>query len=305
MRIVNEYEAEVWIVAMATSWQAACGRDGVASVPRMSTGPLLHERTSWQMTVGERAAITGLLAQVRPKVAIEIGTAEGGSLRRIAEWADHVHSFDTAMPEPEVAALPNVTLHTGSSHILLPQVLAELAAEGVNVDFALVDGDHSAEGVAADMRDLLASPAVGRTAIVMHDSMNEVVRAGLQAVDYASCSKVRHVELDFVAGFLGNDGHIAGQLWGGLGLVLVDTGYARGQGEALYRGPQADLHRIVGAARDAMAGAPQPPAEIAPAAADPAEIAALREQLERQRYAVEVAEAQAARLRSRLEALEG
>ena len=48
----------------------------------------------WQMTFGERAAIEGILAQLRPRVAIEIGTAEGGSLERIAHYSERVHSFD-------------------------------------------------------------------------------------------------------------------------------------------------------------------------------------------------------------------
>jgi hypothetical protein len=44
---------------------------------------LLHA-PDWQMRIGERAAVEGLLAQVVPRLAIEIGTAAGGSLDRIA-----------------------------------------------------------------------------------------------------------------------------------------------------------------------------------------------------------------------------
>ncbi len=44
----------------------------------------LTREAGWQMSFGERAAFEGLLAQVKPRVAIEIGTAEGGSLKRLA-----------------------------------------------------------------------------------------------------------------------------------------------------------------------------------------------------------------------------
>jgi hypothetical protein len=54
----------------------------------------------------------------------------------------------------------------------VPRLLAALEAVGRPVDFALVDGDHSAEGVRRDLESLLASPTTGRTRIVLHDTMN-------------------------------------------------------------------------------------------------------------------------------------
>jgi hypothetical protein len=252
----------------------------------MTARRLLEEPTPWLMTLGERAALTGILAQVRPRLAVEIGTAQGGSLRRIAEWSGHVHSFDVVEPAPDVAALPNVTLHTGDAHVLLPQFLADLARQGANVDFALVDGDHSAPGVARDMRDVLDSPAVGRTVILMHDSMNETVREGLQGVDYAAWDKVRLVLIDLVAGAMLAEGRFAGERWGGLGLVLVDAEHPRGPGEGVRDAMLGDVRRLVLGGQDG-------------------DVAALRAELARQRHALEIAEAEADRLRRRLAALEG
>jgi len=77
-----------------------------------------------------------------------------------------------------------VHLHTGDSHVLLPELLARFTAEGRNVDFALVDGDHSSEGVRRDVEALLCSPAVRSTFIIAHNTGNEIVRAGLDAVRY-------------------------------------------------------------------------------------------------------------------------
>jgi hypothetical protein len=218
---------------------------------------------AWQMTFGERAALEGVLAQVKPELSIEIGTAEGGSLRRIAQGSGHVHSFDLVEPAPEIASLENVTLHTGDSHLLLKELLAQLAAEGKNVDFVLVDGDHTADGAEEDLRDLLASPAVGHTVIVMHDTLNDDVREGFARIDFDAVDKVVHSDLDFLVGHLSRGGDFAHQLWGGMGLVLVDDGgeqIAGIGGDAFY-----DPFDIFAAARDEYVGettAPVPTAEV-------------------------------------------
>ena len=154
------------------------------------------------MSPSERAAIKGLLGDCRPEIAIEIGTASGGSLLRIAQFAGEVHAFDLEAPRAEVAGLPNVTFHTGDSHALLPRLLARLADRGANVDFVLVDGDHSSEGVRRDVEDLLASKAIVDTLVVLHDTANREVRAGLDAIDYAAKPKVSWVDLDWLPGFV-------------------------------------------------------------------------------------------------------
>jgi predicted O-methyltransferase YrrM len=173
----------------------------------------------WQMAPGERAAVEGLLAQIRPALAIEIGTAQGGSLRRIAEYSDEVHAFDLA-PEVDSSAFPNVTFHVGDSHELLPQVLADLADQGRNVDFALVDGDHRPAGARQDLETLLGSPALRQSTIVMHDTMNEGVRAAFERIDWAARGNVSYVDLAFVQ--LDQTRILLGERWGGLGLVLID-----------------------------------------------------------------------------------
>ncbi len=188
------------------------------------SGPLsLLEDQVWQMSGGERAAVEGLLAWLRPGVAIEIGSAEGAALTRIAAHAREAHSFD--LVPPSVSLPENVFLHTGDSHELLPRSLADFAQTGTNVEFALVDGDHSPEGVRQDLEDLLDSPAVAQTVIVIHDTANERVRAGLDAVRYAAWPKVVHVELDWIPGHVFAEPALRNELWFGLGLVIVDTSH--------------------------------------------------------------------------------
>ena len=186
----------------------------------MSANLPIFEIDPWQMSFGERAALEGVLSQVKPALALEIGTAEGGSLSRIATHSDEVHSIDLVRC---TATLPDhVALHVGDSHQFLPELLDDFAAAGRTVDFVLVDGDHSREGVRQDLIDLLASPAIARTVIVLHDTFNGEVRAGITDVDFAASPAVALVELDMTGGYMARTGPFEGQLWGGLGVIVVD-----------------------------------------------------------------------------------
>jgi hypothetical protein len=173
----------------------------------------------WQMAPGERAALEGLLAQIRPALSVEIGTARGGSLRRLAHWSEEVHAFDLA-PEVDRSEFPNVIFHVGDSHELLEPFLDELARQGRNVDFALVDGDHRPAGARRDLEALLESPALGQSTIVMHDTMNEGVRRAFERIDWGSYGKLAYLDLAFVQ--LDQSLSGLGDRWGGLGLVLID-----------------------------------------------------------------------------------
>ena len=221
----------------------------------------IFEDMVWQMSLGERAAVEGVLTQLAPSLAVEIGSAEGACLQRIAAHATEVHSFDLQPPVLEAPA--NVTLHTGDSHELLPAFLAQLADTGGNVDFAMVDGDHSPDGVRRDLEDLLDSPAVARTVILIHDTANERVRMGVDAVRFAAWPKVVHAELDWIPGRLFAEPALRNELWYGLGLVLVDSSrLAYGQGPVYERryhpaGPLlAEIRELV-LARDLAPEAPQ------------------------------------------------
>ena len=64
---------------------------------------------------------------------------------------------------------------------------------------------------------------IPKGASVMHDTMNEMVRAGLESVRYEAYPKVAYVELDLVAGYMFREPALLHELWGGLGLVVVDS----------------------------------------------------------------------------------
>jgi hypothetical protein len=181
----------------------------------------------WQMQHGERFALDGLLAQLRPGLAIEVGTFEGGSLRRIAAYAEHVHAFDVDPKVAELAAeFDNVTFHIGDSAQLLPRVLAGFERDGLQVDFALVDGAHTREAVRADGAALLATSACRQTVIVFHDSAHADVRAGLEDLALPDHPKVALALLDCVPGYLVHahaDPELVGQAFNGLALVVCDA----------------------------------------------------------------------------------
>jgi hypothetical protein len=207
----------------------------VGNVPRpLRRAPLalLGDRRC-QMSFGERAALEGVLAQLWPHISVEIGSAEGGSLQRVACYSDVVHWFDLQAPDADVTAPAHVIGHAGDSHEQLPRWLADAEP----VDFVLIDGDHSTDGVYSDLRDVLFSDACRRTVVLLHDTANPDVRAGVSRC-LASPRIVYH-DLDFVPGYVFAEGPFADQPWGGLGIVLTGDqaleGYGRSPAQNLYR----------------------------------------------------------------------
>ena len=180
------------------------------------------EDRTWQMSPGERAAVEGALSEVRPALAIEVGTAEGAGLRRIAAYAGEVHSFD--LEPPSLEPPENAVLHTGDSHELLPPFLAELAEAWAQRRLRAHRRRPQRRRRQGRRRGLLDSPATSQTVIAIHDTANEDVRRGLDAVrDPRAFPKVVYVDLDFVPGRVCRYPELRHELWYGLGLVVVDA----------------------------------------------------------------------------------
>jgi hypothetical protein len=178
---------------------------------------------AWRMPLGERAALEGVLVQLKPSLSVLVGVAEGGSLEQIVAHSEKVHSVDSIEPKGAVGAANRLAIHTGDSLTLLSAELKRMADEGLSVDFILLNGDRSTEGVRQDVEDLLNSGAVTQTVILIHDVNNETVRAGLNMVHYTAWPKVAHVDLDFIPGYMSREERLRHELWGGLGLVIVDS----------------------------------------------------------------------------------
>ncbi len=198
-------------------------------VPGVSWDALLHElaRTDpaleWQMSPSEQAMILYLLEHLRPAVAIEIGTRFGGSLQILARHCGRVYSLDmdAGVTQRLGGRFPNVEYLIGRSDETLPALLGRLQQQDAPLEFVLVDGDHTTEGVRADVNSLLKFRPTRRLCIVMHDSFNPGVRRGLKAADWPSCPYVHRIELDLVAGGVNTHPQFRGQLWGGLAMAML------------------------------------------------------------------------------------
>jgi hypothetical protein len=191
----------------------------------------------WMMSPSEKVALIFLLEHLRPKVAIEIGTYKGGSLQVLSQFCHRVYSIDVDpdIPRRLEGKFPNVEYLIGPSDQLLPPLIDRLAEEGAELSFALVDGDHSAEGVRKDIDNLLRFRPIVPLYIVMHDSFNPQCRLGLIQAHWSANRYVHAVELDFVAGTVNSAPNFRNQLWGGLALGILLPHERRGRFEITGR----------------------------------------------------------------------
>lgn len=156
----------------------------------------------WQMMPAEKMAMVGILSQLKPDVAIEIGTAEGGSLATISNYAKKVYSLDidTNCERKLKKRFKNVKFHSGDSAKNIPAVLAEIEKQKRDLQFVLIDGDHSREGVRRDINAILKYKPRKPMVIILHDGFNPPCRYGMLDAKWSQNRHVQSVNLDFVPG---------------------------------------------------------------------------------------------------------
>jgi cephalosporin hydroxylase len=183
---------------------------------------------TWVMENPERLAMMTLLNWLKPACSLEIGTREGGSLGVIAEHSGHVFTLDID-PGCQAAVRPhsNVELVVGDSHKTLPGVLNEISERQLSLEFVLIDGEHSAEGVRGDIERLLEYRPTRPCYILMHDSFNPFCRDGMATAPWERSPYVHRVDLDFIPGKIYHpdengwgtpNGH---EMWCGFGLAVL------------------------------------------------------------------------------------
>jgi hypothetical protein len=220
---------------------------------RRTAGGIFDPCRDDQMPFGERAALEGVLDKLAPSLVIEIGAGADGPLDRLATHAQELHCFEPAMPQTSIAQQSNVTLDIGNAGELLPAQLARLAEEQRNVDLVWIGGDHaSSQSVRQYLEILLNSSAVGKTTIMVHNACNERMRAGLNAVHYEAWPKVAHVDLDFIAGYVFEEGALRNQLGGGIALALIDAERLAYGGRSMLRGARYPTASLLARARDLL-----------------------------------------------------
>lgn len=182
-------------------------------------------RENWQMMESERIALTGVLARVRPRGALEVGVYYGGSLSLAAQFSERILAIDIEPAVRERFALPdNAELLIGDSQELIPKALARFEQLGLPLEYVLIDADHSATGVQRDLNLVLKYVPRKPMVILAHDSGNENCRNGILAANWNANPYVHFVQCDFVPGQIiehsVQDGR--GEVWGGLALAYLD-----------------------------------------------------------------------------------
>ena len=177
------------------------------------------------MMESERIALTGVLARVRPRGALEVGVYYGGSLSLAAQFCEHIVAIDIDQAVRDRFTLPdNAKLLIGNSQDLIPKALSHFEQLGIPLEYVLIDANHSAEGVRKDLDLVLAYRLRTPMVILAHDSGNENCRKGILAANWNSNPHVHFVQCDFVPGQIIEhsiqDGK--GEVWGGLALAYLD-----------------------------------------------------------------------------------
>ncbi len=167
----------------------------------------LGETVDWALDFGSRKdfmvktqqirseilSLAEIVADIRPKVVLEIGSAYGGTLLIWAQIAEelliscdiddrtHRLSFYRRFPPP--GSRCRVEMLVGDSHEPAFRQRVEDLLGGRKVDFLFIDGDHTREGVAADYhdyRDLVRPGGI----IAFHDIVEKQCIASNQVYDF-------------------------------------------------------------------------------------------------------------------------
>jgi hypothetical protein len=182
-------------------------------------------RENWQMMESERIALTGVLARVRPRGALEVGVYFGGSLSLAAQYSERILAIDIEPAVRDRFVKPdNVEFLIGDSRELIPLALARFEELKLPLEYVLIDADHSAAGVQRDLNLVLQYRPRKPMVILAHDSGNENCRKGILAANWNSNPHVRFVQCDFVPGQIIEHSiqNGRGEVWGGLALAYLD-----------------------------------------------------------------------------------
>jgi len=191
--------------------------------------------------------LAAILARLKPRCAIEVGTYRGGSLSLISQYAESVFSIDIDPSVPErFSKFDNVSFLTGPSELVLPALLRELDQASMPVEFILIDGDQSAAGVRRDIESLLDYTPLRPLIVLLHDGFNPECRRGMMDANWGRSNYVQFVDVDFIPGrIIEHGGKGDGEMWGGLAMAYF-LPVAR-SGELLV---SASAHRTFEAMRE-------------------------------------------------------
>lgn len=146
---------------------------------------ILFDKVSWMGVTARKMILDAwvyqqIIYEIRPEIIIEIGNAEGGSTKYLANLLDLVGGGEVIGVDIDHSIFkghhPRISLVTGDS--LAPETLAHVAelAHG-RTGLVIHDGDHTREHVLADLRAYSRFVTVGGYFIV-EDTIIDLFRAG-------------------------------------------------------------------------------------------------------------------------------
>ncbi len=176
----------------------------------------------WEMTSAEKNALYNILNDLRPSVSIEIGTRFGGSLQVISRFSETVYSFDIDESVKKLKSkFKNVEFIIGDSMKEIPVFLSEFKKTDKNIEFILIDGDHSQTGIKTDIDNILKIIPKKDIYVMMHDSFNPYCRQGIINAKWHECPYVHDVQIDFIHGIFSPTVETDRCMWGGFALALL------------------------------------------------------------------------------------
>ena len=177
----------------------------------------------WLMFPGERLALAGLLSQLKPEIAIEVGVYHGASTQLLSSYAKKVYALDidpAARDHLEKRKLANVECIIGDSPKTIPALLDRLEQQGLAWNFVLIDADHRADAVRSDCRAFMRRPPAD-CYVLMHDSFNPECRRGISTAGWSNFDYCHFFDLDLAVGNLGMHGKTYREMWRGFALAVL------------------------------------------------------------------------------------
>lgn len=198
----------------------------------------------WSMSTAEKATLIQLLQTLKPKVAIEIGTYNGGSLQVISKFSEKVYAVDITpnYRDKRCNTLQNVEYRIGNSKTIIPKLVEQINNSDDVVEFVLIDGDHSTKGVLEDITNVLKLVPKQPLTIILHDSFNPNCRKGITSYNYSAHKYVTSVELDYVTGAYNHDG-LYKEMWGGFACIQLSN--KKRQHDLQIEAYQNKLYKII------------------------------------------------------------
>jgi len=192
------------------------------SNPFFSNFPI-NPNIEWQMSRAEKYCLIHLLENLKPEYSIEIGTYKGGSLQVLSKFSKKVYSIDIDS-EPKHTLknqFDNVIFKVGKSHDIIKNVIEDIESKNGKLNFILVDGDHSKDGVKKDLECILSCNLKHPLTVILHDSFNPQCRSGMKSINYKKYNFIEHIDLDYIHGcFSPNTNHR--EMWGGFAIIKIN-----------------------------------------------------------------------------------